>query len=67
VAERLRVSVEKRAFVFDSKPIPVTISVGVASVPAPSIRDALEFISAADQMLYEAKRSGRNRVCAWKG
>jgi two-component system cell cycle response regulator len=66
VAERLRQAVESRAFMFDNKNIPVTISVGLASVPHPAIRDALEFISAADQMLYEAKRSGRNRVCAWK-
>lgn len=66
VAERLRQAVEKRAFLFDNKNIPVTISVGLASVPHPSIRDAMEFISAADQMLYEAKRGGRNRVCAWK-
>jgi diguanylate cyclase (GGDEF)-like protein len=66
VAERLRHAVESRAFLFDHKNIPVTISVGLASVPDPSIRDALEFISAADQMLYEAKRGGRNRVCAWR-
>jgi two-component system, cell cycle response regulator len=66
VAERLRVAVETRAFLFDNKPISVTISVGLASVPDTSIRDAMEFISAADQMLYEAKRSGRNRLCAWK-
>jgi two-component system cell cycle response regulator len=66
VAERLRQAVEGRAFLFDNKNIPVTISVGLASVPHPAIRDAMEFISAADQMLYEAKRSGRNRVCAYK-
>jgi len=66
VAERLRQAVESRAFLFDNKNIPVTISVGLASVPHPAIRDAMEFISAADQMLYEAKRSGRNRVCAYK-
>jgi diguanylate cyclase (GGDEF)-like protein len=66
VAERLRHAVESRAFLFDHKNIPVTISVGLASVPDASIRDATEFISAADQMLYEAKRSGRNRVCAWR-
>jgi len=66
VAERLRQAVEQRSFIFDNKHIPVTISVGLASVPDPSIRDAMEFISAADQMLYEAKRGGRNRVCAWK-
>jgi two-component system cell cycle response regulator len=65
VAERLRRAVEARRFVFEGKSIPVTISVGVANVPNPSIRDAMEFISAADQMLYEAKRGGRNRVCSW--
>src|SRR4030095_11317676 len=64
--ERLRHADESRGFVCGHKNIPVTISVGLASVPHTSIRDAMEFISAADQMLYEAKRGGRNRVCAWK-
>jgi len=66
VAERLRQAVESRRFLFEGKSIPVTISVGVANVPNASIRDAMEFISAADQMLYEAKRGGRNRVCVWQ-
>jgi diguanylate cyclase (GGDEF)-like protein len=65
VGDRVRYAVEKRKIVHDGRNIPITISVGVAAVPSPSIHDANEFISAADQMLYEAKRTGRNRVCLW--
>lgn len=66
VAERLRRAVESHRFEYDGKSIPTTISVGIVTVPNSSIRDALEFISATDQMLYEAKRAGRNRICAWR-
>jgi len=66
VAERLRHAVESRIFEYEASTIPVTISVGLASVPTPSIKDALEFITVTDQMLYDAKRSGRNRVCIWR-
>jgi two-component system, cell cycle response regulator len=65
VGDRVRYAVEKRKIEYEGRIIPITISVGVAAVPSPSIRDATEFISAADQMLYEAKRAGRNRVCLW--
>ena len=65
VGERVRMAVERRELTHDGKPLPVTVSVGVAAVPSPSIRDATEFIWAADQMLYDAKRAGRNRVCLW--
>jgi diguanylate cyclase (GGDEF)-like protein len=42
----------------------VTISLGVASmVPTPSVTPEL-LLKAADQQLYEAKRTGRARVCA---
>jgi len=42
----------------------VTISLGVASmVPTPSETPEL-LLKAADQQLYEAKRTGRARVCA---
>jgi two-component system cell cycle response regulator len=65
VGERIRHAIEKHPFLREDKPITVTVSVGVAAVPTPSIRDATEFIWAADQMLYQAKRTGRNRVCLW--
>jgi diguanylate cyclase (GGDEF)-like protein len=62
VAERLRRSVESRTFSFGSKNIPVTISLGIASIPDSGINDHSAFLAAADKALYEAKRTGRNRV-----
>jgi two-component system cell cycle response regulator len=63
VAERLRRSVEERKFTFGGKDIPVTISLGIVSIPESGITDHNTFLAAADKALYEAKRSGRNRVC----
>ena len=65
VAERLRQATAAQRFEYEGQPIPVTISVGLVSAPNHSVRDAMEFIAAADQALYEAKRGGRNRVCVW--
>jgi diguanylate cyclase (GGDEF)-like protein len=63
LAERLRRAVEEHAFSFEGKPIPVTISVGVARAPDPGVGTPAEFIALADETMYRAKRSGRNRVC----
>src|SRR5262249_53061353 len=63
LAERLRKAVEGHDFSYDGKRIPVTISVGVARVPRPGIGSSAEFIALADETMYTAKRSGRNRVC----
>ncbi len=58
VAERIRRAVGAG---FASDPIPLTISLGVASYPAHGgTTDAL--VSAADQALYTAKRLGKNRT-----
>src|SRR5215831_7423892 len=65
VAERLRSAVEERKFTFGGKEIPVTISLGIAAVPESGVGDHAAFLAAADKALYEAKRSGRNRVCIY--
>ena len=66
MAEGLRRLVEKHPFVFENRPISVTISVGVAGIPHPGVQSAADLIAVADEMMYEAKRSGRNRVCVRK-
>ena len=63
--DRLRVAVSE--FEFEGRESQpggrVTVSAGVAAFPHDA--DSLEsLIAAADQMLYEAKRAGRNRVCS---
>jgi diguanylate cyclase (GGDEF)-like protein len=66
LAERLRRAVEAHVFSFDGKTIPVTISVGVARAPRPGVSSPAEFVAVADETMYEAKRSGRNKVCVAK-
>jgi diguanylate cyclase (GGDEF)-like protein len=63
LGERLRASVESHEFVFQQDAIRVTISVGCAEL-AEEIRNAGELLNRSDERLYEAKNSGRNRVCA---
>ena len=59
--ERLREAVARRRFVLASGAlVPTTISVGVAHWTAGEARDDL--IARADEALYEAKESGRNRT-----
>jgi diguanylate cyclase (GGDEF)-like protein len=61
LAEKVRRLVEKQRFEFDKQPIPVTVSVGIATLE-PQHREAADLVRAADERLYEAKTSGRNRV-----
>jgi len=62
-AEKLRGCVEAGDFTFDGVSIPVTVSIGVA-VATPDMQHPRDLVGAADARLYEAKRSGRNRVCS---
>jgi diguanylate cyclase (GGDEF)-like protein len=66
VAERVRQAVAGHKFIIEDKNIPVAVSAGVASIPDSRIADAQALIAASDQALYEAKRTGRNCVCAWQ-
>ena len=62
IAEELRRLVEEHAFMVEGEQIKVTISVGVAEMK--KNMDMKGFYKAADEMLYQAKRSGRNKVCS---
>ena len=61
IAQRLRVRILNEHFEFDEKNIKVTVSIGVACQPQhfKSINGAIQY---ADEMLYFAKKLGRNRV-----
>lgn len=61
LSETLRQRVEKHAFSFQGEAIEVTISMGAAALE--DEMSGTDLITAADTKLYEAKRSGRNRVC----
>jgi diguanylate cyclase (GGDEF)-like protein len=65
-ATRLREVIEKGVFAGEeSQPDKdVTISIGVATFPADA-KDWTALIKAADLALYEAKQTGRNKVCAY--
>lgn len=60
-AEGLREAVAAAPVVAAGKPITVTISAGVASLPQPD-GGLAPWLDAADEALYRAKANGRNRV-----
>jgi two-component system cell cycle response regulator len=64
IAERVRELVQGHLFSFEGKPIPLTVSLGVAATVGDAALTAPEFLRRADDKLYEAKRQGRNRVAA---
>lgn len=62
VAERIREAIQAATlFDHDGHPVPVTTSVGVAThAPGETAEDTMK---RADVYLYDAKSTGRNRVC----
>jgi diguanylate cyclase (GGDEF)-like protein len=59
-AERVREAFESSGIVVEEGPVDTTVSIGVAGGPAGTELEVL--LAAADTALYQAKRSGRNRV-----
>ncbi len=66
VAERLRNAAASQPAVFEGTAIPVTISLGAASLHEAQEPTSQALISVADRRLYAAKHGGRNRV-VWQG
>lgn len=63
VAEKIRRLIAEHAFTgMDGRQ--VTISGGIACYPGPGIESVDDMVGAADRLLYESKRSGKNRVMA---
>lgn len=61
LAEQLRKRVASYTFVFEGEEIPVTVSIGVATIQGDGISET-ELIRRADEKLYQAKAEGRNCV-----
>ncbi len=64
ISEKIRQTVEEaKLLIEDHKILRFTVSVGVSQVKIDEDKDIEASISRADKALYEAKESGRNRVC----
>ena len=61
LAEKLRDKIEKEVFVYDGNEIPVTLSFGLSVYNKKGLKMD-DVIKQADECLYEAKNSGRNKV-----
>jgi diguanylate cyclase (GGDEF)-like protein len=61
-AERLREKVEGHTFSYEGGTLCRTMSCGVGSSPHPRVKDEDSLLRAADNALYVAKETGRNRV-----
>ena len=62
VGEKIRSLIEEHKFEYNGIELPITVSVGIALYPQMAVsRNSL--VEMADRALYDAKNSGRNRVC----
>jgi diguanylate cyclase (GGDEF)-like protein len=66
LAERMRLTIALAKIEFGNVPVFVNVSVGVASLACCSENPGVEsLVAKADQRLYAAKRTGRNRT-VWR-
>lgn len=62
-AERVRLKIDKTQIQIGEHQLHVTVSIGLATA-TPPIQSLEDMLKASDQALYQAKQTGRNRVCA---
>jgi two-component system cell cycle response regulator len=66
-ADRLRQETSELVIMAEGVHIPITVSIGLATLPEDEATGPTDLIKIADTMLYEAKRGGRNRVMMSSG
>lgn len=65
-AERIRTSIKKHKFKSLKNRRGITVSIGISYCPHPEVQTHDDLISFADNALYEAKNSGRDKVIIYK-
>ncbi len=63
IAQRIRNRLAKTAFTFDDRQLQMTASIGLATCQEGSTIFTANLVKQADRALYQAKRTGKNKVC----
>lgn len=63
LAEDLRVTIEKQLFEFEGNKFNITMSQGAVEITL-GVSNAEQLLKSADELLYEAKNTGRNKIAA---
>ena len=65
IAQRIRNRLAKTVFTFDGRQIHITASIGLAACREGDMIFTANLVKQADQALYQAKRTGKNKVCTF--
>ena len=63
VAERIQRNIRQHSFRVKEIPLSLTVSIGLFSFPPSQKLDTFTFIDRADQVMLQAKKSGKNAIC----
>lgn len=65
IAQRIRNRLAKTIFTFDDRQLQITASIGLATCQEGSTIFTSNLVKQADRALYQAKMSGKNKVCVF--